>query len=135
MAGNVSDDSPAVVDRIFDALSQVERRYALYYLRDRETATVEELATVLAGWLRSRRDQQEIVTPGDRQRVKVSLHHNHLPKLEDAGFVRYDHGSGSVALDVSGEAFDEVVSEVLDWERQRTEGFVGEKIDGERGNR
>lgn len=34
----------------------------------------------------------------DRQQLRVSLVHVHLPKLEDAGFVRHDRDAGRVRL-------------------------------------
>lgn len=132
MPGNGADDSSEVVRRVFDALTNAERRYAFYYLRDRGTATAEELATVVSGWVQSRREQREVVTPADRKRVLVSLHHTHLPKLEAAGLVRYDHDTGGVSLDATGEVFDDIVSEVLDYERQVTDHRVGDETDRER---
>jgi hypothetical protein len=131
MAGNASDDSSESVGELLDALAGTERRFALYYLRDRETATREELATVLAAWRQSRRDQHEIATPEDRKRLLASLHHRDLPKLRDAGLVRYDPESGEVALDATDDRFDAVVSETLAYERRATERDASERRDDE----
>lgn len=39
----------------------------------------------------------------DRDRIELSLHHNHLPKLESAGVVEYDRDERSVEYRRSGE--------------------------------
>ncbi|WP_170977290.1 DUF7344 domain-containing protein [Halorussus salinisoli] len=121
MVEDQPDASSETIGSIFDALSRTERRYLLYYLHDRGTATVEELATVLAGWLQVHENEVEIVTPDDRQRVQVSLHHVDLPKLEDEGFVRYDSDSGEVTLDSMPETFDSILSAALSFERRTAE--------------
>jgi hypothetical protein len=103
-------DSSAEVDAAFRVLSDAHRRYALYYLRDRETATVAELATILAGWLGTRGDASRVVTPEDRERLRVGLHHIHLPELEIAGLVRHDPETGAV----SARSLPEIVERALD---------------------
>lgn len=92
------DGADALVDATFAALSDVRRRHALYYLRERESTTLDELATVLTGWLNALEDESTVATPNDRERVRVGLHHAQLPTLSAAGFVRYDPDSGEVAL-------------------------------------
>ena len=92
------DDADALVDATFAALSDARRRHALYYLRERRSATLDELATVLAGWLNAHKDEARVATPDDRERVRIEHHHAQLPTLSAAGFVRYDPGSGEVAL-------------------------------------
>lgn len=34
----------------------------------------------------------------DGQRFDIALHHSHLPKLEEAGYVEYDWRNGDVVL-------------------------------------
>lgn len=120
----------AVADAVFRALSETERRYVLYYLRTRNSVTVEELATVLAGWLGARGDESGVVTPADRAQVRTKLHHVHLPRLADEGFVRYDGVSGEVELAEVPEALDAVLDLSLAHER-RTADFPG-STDGDR---
>lgn len=108
----------AVADAVFRALSETERRYVLYYLRTRNSVTVEELATVLASWLGAGDADSEVVTPDDRTRVRTQLHHVHLPRLEDEGFVRYDRVSGEVELAEVPETLDAVLDLSLAHERR-----------------
>ncbi|WP_170977292.1 DUF7344 domain-containing protein [Halorussus salinisoli] len=110
-------DATAEVDAVFGVLADAHRRYALYYLRDRDCATLDELATVLAGWLGTREDQGNVVTPADLEREQVSLRHVHLPRLVDAGFVRYDADSGEVTLESLPELAEKVLDRSLDQRR------------------
>lgn len=103
-------DAAAELDAAFGVLADVHRRYALNYLRDRESATLDEVATVVAGWLGTRDDPTGVVTPRHRDSVRTALHHVHLPRLAAAGFVSYDADSGDVTL----ESLPEFVETVLD---------------------
>ncbi|WP_135824331.1 DUF7344 domain-containing protein [Halorussus ruber] len=107
---SANTDTAAEVDAAFRVLSDVHRRYALYYLRDRETATIAELATILAGWLGTRGDASRVVTTEERERLLVALHHAHLPELTKADLVSYDPETG----DVSVESLPEIVEAALD---------------------
>lgn len=42
---------------------------------------------------------------GETERLTLEMHHNHLPKLEDAGLIRWDRQTHEVA---KGPNFDEV---------------------------
>ena len=123
------DDVSETVGKLFDVLSRPERRYLLYYLRDREAAAVEELATVLAGWLQTRRDATEVVTPSERERIRVALHHVDLPKLEAAGLVRHDRDSGDVGLAETPALFEEILTQALAHERRAAERTASEESD------
>lgn len=41
----------------------------------------------------------------DRERLNAELYHNHLPKLEELGFIRWDRETNEV---VKGPKFDEI---------------------------
>ncbi len=74
-----SDEDPSLPpDVAFDVLGASRRRYVLHYLREHgDSTTVGELAE----WV-TRHE------PGaDSDRIEVSLHHSHLPKLENAGLI------------------------------------------------
>lgn len=68
----------------FELLSNDRRRLVARVLSNRrETLSLEELATEIA-------DSGETALPGGGADLRVELHHCHLPKLADAGLVRYD---------------------------------------------
>lgn len=71
-----------------------DRRYALYHLLDRESASLAELADVLAGWEAAAGDR--VTTADDRDRCRVALYHSSLPRLADAAFVRFDRDEATV---------------------------------------
>lgn len=117
----------STVDETFGVMSDAHRRYALYYLRDRESTTFDELATALAGWLRARESHAEVVTQDDRERLKTALHHVHLARLREVGFVHYDPTSGEVALGDLPDVADAALDLSLSHERQA----AGQRTDTE----
>lgn len=77
VAEESSEDPPSITpDTAFDLLRAPRRRYVLHYLHEHaDSATVSELADWIA------RHEPD----ADTERIEISLHHSHLPKLEDAG--------------------------------------------------
>lgn len=65
-------------------LSSARRRVVLDVLADRE-APME-----LAGLSSAVASSQDGVDPQARERVAITLHHEHLPLLDDVGLVDYD---------------------------------------------
>lgn len=84
-------------DKFYRGLASGERRRLLYFLLDRGESTVEEVATVLAGWEVA--ETGGMGTKDDRDRFVIALEHVHLPLLADAGLVTYDRQTGTVAID------------------------------------
>jgi len=76
------------VNRVFDILSKTPRRQALFAIRE---GIVDNDADLL---MRSSRKEEE-----------VRLRHNHLPKLEQAGYIEWDQDTGSIS---EGPNFDEI---------------------------
>lgn len=113
-------DASAEIDAIFGAISNVHRRYALYYLQDRDSATVDELATVLASWLGTREDEAAVVTPDDRERLRAELDDTHLPELADTAFVRYDCETGAVSVESLPEIGETILDLSLEQQRERS---------------
>lgn len=102
MGGNEPQQSPGndSLDEVFSALGHRHRRRILSRLFEKSPRYVEEL--VAAG-------PEDV----DRDRLEVELHHIHLPKLEDAGFVEWE-----VGLQVRrGPKFDAVASVIALFER------------------
>lgn len=69
-------------DAVFECLADRRRREVVAQLRDREAASLGELAENADG-----RDE----------RLALELHHRHLPKLADAGLVEYDPDDRAVS--------------------------------------
>ena len=91
-------------DELFDVLSHSRRRFLLAFLQNAETpVSVEELTTELVTW----EAQQPVPdrSGAERDASEISLVHNHLPKMAEAGLIRYDYTRRTVAL---GDRTDEV---------------------------
>ncbi|WP_134669821.1 DUF7344 domain-containing protein [Halorussus marinus] len=126
-------NEPAVsVDAGFDAIADARRRYALYYLRERESATLDELATVVTGWLAARNDPDGAGSRADRDRTRIDLHHVQLPTLASAGVISYDDQTGGVELESLPAFLDGVLDQSLADERAAAERERRESTD-ERG--
>jgi hypothetical protein len=122
MSGGPGESDPTeLADKVFRVLSDDYRRCVLYYLLDRESATVDELATVLTGWTQAREDAFEIATPDDRTRVRAKLHHVYLPRIDGAGFVHYEYDSGEVELETVPDMLDAVLERALEGDRRADE--------------
>lgn len=67
----------------FDLLSSSVRRTLVVTLRESGTVGRDELTETLAA---AEADGGEDA----RRRIRIALHHNHLPRLADAGLVVYD---------------------------------------------
>lgn len=82
---------PANVDGILSALATEARRDTVrYFLESTErTATVDEIAGYVAERLNDPSEES-------RQRVRLHLHHLHLPKLANANLVDYDTQASTV---------------------------------------
>lgn len=80
---------------VFELLASSRRRYALYRMHASETGVVEmdDLVVHVAKLEADRGDARD--EPGDvhRNRVRIALGHNHVPRLVEAGLVEYDRRS------------------------------------------
>ena len=84
-------------DEFFDVLSDSRRRFMLAFLQSAEMpVSVEELATELVAG----EAQQPVPdrSDADRDAIEISLMHNHLPKMAEAGLIRYDDTRRTVTL-------------------------------------
>lgn len=107
-------DLNADLDRIFTLVSNPRRRAALYHLRnaDRDPVWTTNLAAELA---RLEADADENLDDVAEE-IPLSLRHNHLPKLSEAGLVDVD--SNMTTLTYQG---DDRIDDLLQWSRPREE--------------
>lgn len=86
-AGAFADAKPPVsTDELFDVLARERRRHVLRCLLERaEPVALGELASAVA-----RREAETADEAPPLDRVRMSLYHTHLPRLADAGAVKYD---------------------------------------------
>ncbi len=92
----MSQSNAARMEAACSLLAEAERRYVLYQLATRREAHIEDLVTQVAAWKR----EEPVVTIDreDRQRLYVTLAHNHLPRLADYNIIDYDLRSGDIVL-------------------------------------
>lgn len=83
-------------DDIFNILRNSRRRAVICHLRTARTITLSELAEQIASDECDTSVEQ--VSSEQRKRVYVSLHQNHLPKMDRKGVVNYDQDRGTVEL-------------------------------------
>jgi len=139
----VDPEQSREADAAFAVAADERRRLVIHYLRDRKTAPLDELATVVSGWTQARGSDAKMVTPDERERVRMALHHVHLPRLVDAGAVSYDRDAGVVTLDAPSDLLVSILERSLAderrWARERARadgvGRDGRRdLDGRRGD-
>lgn len=81
---------------IFDLLRNQRRRFVVHYLMDNpdEEVTLGQLADQVAAW--EYEVSCEEVSSTQRKRVYTTLQQSHLPKMDDAGIVRFDQDRGTI---------------------------------------
>ncbi|WP_226041039.1 hypothetical protein [Natrinema sp. DC36] len=82
------------VDDVFQLLADRHARYALLYLYDNPTPTIEELADVLAA--KDASVQATIARPADRNPIRIRLYHAILPRIDALGFITFDAETNAV---------------------------------------
>lgn len=86
-------EKPSPVDDVFDALRHKQRRRILYSLIEHESR--RELSIV------------DLMNSGKYQgRQWVALYHNHLPKLNELGYIEWERESCTIGR---GPQFDEII--------------------------
>jgi DNA-binding transcriptional ArsR family regulator len=105
-------------DAVYRALASTRRRRLLAVLLDGKERSVAELATILAGLHAT--ETGAMVSPEDRTRIMIQLHHAHLPQLDEAGLIAYDREECTARL----EQLDDAVAELLRRSVER-DGEVG----------
>jgi hypothetical protein len=98
--------STDAVSEVCRALSHPHRRVVLYYLREHDSASLETLAGCVTGWAQA--GPGVVDEQNGYDRVRLRLHHSHLPVLSDVGYLTYDAGT------VTATEIPNVAEEVLD---------------------
>lgn len=84
----VEGEDEQAVDELFRLLSDRYVRHTLFYLSSNSTTSLDELADVIAGLEATA--QETIVTPVDRDRIRIRLYHVVLPRLDEAEYIHFD---------------------------------------------
>ena len=95
LGGERATEASISEDELFTLLSNQRRRHILHALmREGEPLDVGTLSQEIAAW----EDGVELgeVTSSDRKRVYTALQQSHLPKMDKAGVIEYDHNRGTV---------------------------------------
>jgi hypothetical protein len=110
-------------DDVFSALGNQRRRYVVACLLEQdEPVDMKELSRQVAA--RENDVPVEEVTHEQRKRVYIALHQNHLPQLEDMGFV--DGGRAREAITLNDRAT--VLDRHLNPEPEGEEVWLGAEI-------
>lgn len=80
---------------IFSLLCDSRRRYLLYYLFTLDGTVVEFEAAVNAVY-KYEAAEREAGDHSSREDVRITLHHDHLPRLANAGVLEYDRRQGTI---------------------------------------
>jgi len=109
-------------DDVFDVLANRRRRYVLRALaaQPEDPYDIGDLAERVAAWENDRPIEE--VSAAERKRVYTALQQSHLPKMEDAGVVRYEKDAGVVEATPALLRFDRHLDhgseETASWSRR-----------------
>lgn len=97
-----ADGGGSLLDRILEGLSRPRARRVLYCLAEEEPRELDELAGAVA-----KLEAESQPTAEQRERVKIAIYHDVLPKLVDRQLVEYDPRSKTVCFRQSPPELDE----------------------------
>lgn len=95
------------LDDALEVLSNEERRQITYFLEEEAGSTVE-YSDIVDHVARERPEEE-------RQRIRVSMRHIHLPRLDESEVIKYDERSETVRY-TPGEEFSEILKFVQEYE-------------------
>lgn len=118
----MSAPTPHQLDTLFRVLADNRRRYVLYCFEetDQTVVSLTDLAEQLVTWERQWDDTTDRSESKHRKRIRIALHHDHLPRLADANLIEYDARSEMVrqwntdALDRCVEANADELTRLFD---------------------
>ena len=100
------------VDTALELCQNTQRRIVLATLLERQQpATVADLTRAIAS---HEHDGQTAVSDETLSRIRIALHHVHLPKVAEAGIVEYDAERGVVEPTATLDRLLPQLSAVLD---------------------
>ncbi|USZ73073.1 DUF7344 domain-containing protein [Natronosalvus halobius] len=97
------------LDEVFELLKDQRRRYALYYLYEKDgPVAVSELVKAIEKW---EADPPKTSGRLDRfEEIALELKHHHLPKSAEVDFVQYDKEQEVIQVQGSPEEFDALLT-------------------------
>ena len=95
-----------------DVLTNRRRRLVLSQLQSHESMTLRDLAEQIA--VTDQQVELESICQEAIKEVEIALHHVHVPKLADAGYVEYDRRRGLASLTDSGREL-RIETECQNW--------------------
>jgi hypothetical protein len=101
--------SPIALDRLLSAVANEHRRAILNSLTSASEKTLTRDALVDRITDRVRDEDAERASDEYRQRVRIALHHTHLPKLEELRIIDYETETGLVQF-VGGELEQDILT-------------------------
>lgn len=97
------------LDTVFELLQDERRRYALYYLYDRDgPVSVRELVEAIDEWEDDPAGCHDSLDTFEE--IMVELQHVHLPRSSEVEFIQYDPDQGLIQIQGSPQEFDALVT-------------------------
>jgi len=108
--GGTPGFSRSVLERdcVYDSLAHVRRRYLCYMLCERAELHVDEVVAAIAEW----ESDEQPPAESQREHIRLSLLHSHIPKLRAKDVVDFDDHSGTIAPDKNTEAVLEALEAI-----------------------
>ncbi|MDG5759472.1 hypothetical protein QA600_08965 [Natronococcus sp. A-GB1] len=95
------------LETVFELLREERRRYALYYLYERNgPVSVDELVETVEKW----EDEGTAPELDSVDEIALELQHVHLPKSAEVEFIQYDPSRNLVQINGSPPEFDAFVT-------------------------
>jgi len=111
-------------EEIFEIVSNQRRRHVVHYLRQQDRPVeLRELSTQLSAW--ENEEPPAEVSHDERRRVYTALRQSHLPKMDEAGVVKYDADRSVIEPSAGIEDVELYLDVVPESEIPRSEYYLG----------
>lgn len=109
VSGTAEQSRPIWADKLLSAVANEQRRTILSALR-RATDQTLEFDTLVDSVAESLRDESTVGTSDEHhQRLRIELHHTHLPKLDEVRIIDYETETGHVQF-VGGDLEEDLLT-------------------------